>query len=583
MATTLLRTRLLNSPVHQGNDVSSPKSSFDSSAKSKKSMQSVMRSQNKSRALGHLEAFSNCRHAMRFYCCVMVSGVYIHGPSQNGLPKNLLYAALRKVIETHSNLSTVLVGEDTDRPTFEIVDQVNLDNHVINLPRPKSEREQLDLHQQYLGQEIPNKSSIPPWRILVSPRIRDSEVLFQDGTEIVFYNHHSIGDGITGKIFLTSLLDALNELDQQFGGIEVFSDESQITRLSKGPALWNNIVDVSPQMSVHKSIESVLKLPQSVVHIAKVVVQEFGLLRRRGFWTGVPIPNNENFTQFPETNVERVKVSSQKMVELLHACRRQKTTITCLMTSLALFAINENLPESVDGRPVSRLQATIPFNLRPFLKGDENSGVTENTMGDYAASIEVPFERTELCRSGNDFSDSTSTSSGTLQESSAPIWDASVRFKAKLDKRVAKGNKDINVGLIKYAGNLRSFFKQKVGQLPGNTIEVSSLCVNPPAHYKTPDGGHSRQVSTTTHSTMSNGPAWNLTDLVFNQSASSEGSPITMSTISYKGGDLMVSFSWIAKVVPNERMHKIIRSFENLVQDVWVEAVQDRVVKENIV
>lgn len=531
------------------------------------------RANGRSRPLGHLESFSTIRHDMKFYSGVMVSGVYTHGPSETGIPKKQLYAALRKVVTTYPNLCTVLSGQNTTKPHFQILDQIDLDDHVIFVPRPKDEREQLNTHELYLNQEIRNREKVPLWRIIVSPKMKDNELLFVDGTEIAFYYHHAIGDGVSGKIFLTSLLDSLNSLDETFGGTEAFKD-SENTINGKKQGMWDNLVEVPQTMTVHKNLEKVLKMPQSLKHIAKTLGQEFGLIRRHGFWTGMPIPDNMKYTKFPETKIQRLKVPAHKMVALLEACRRQNTTMACLITSLALVAVNGSIPVIQNGAQLTKIQCVLPFNLRPFMNNTMALGVGANSMGDYAASIEVPFSRADLTGTTASLVVTTSNSSGVFTGGNTNVvWEASQRLRQKLDRRIAKGNKDLNVGLIKYAGNLRSFFKQKSGRMRTNTLEVSSICVDAPPHQNIGPKGHTRNVSAATQATLAGAPAWILTDLVFSQAVSSEGAAINLSAISYKGGDLTISFVWAAEIVSDEIVSSVIQNFDELLEEIWLDAI----------
>lgn len=729
----------------------------------------------KFRSLGPLEAYNSAMYDMRFYSGIIVSGVFTHNSGQTRIPDYQLYSALRNVILQHSNLASVIRNTATEtetadsvnnshvnngKPYFEMVDLIDLRNQIVALPRPKTEKEKANTYALCLSQEIKNIDRTPPWRVLISPRLLGDDETLKDGTEIAFYYHHSIGDAISGQIFLKCFLESLNEFEKQWGGggMETWCEESENPHagiIDKTDVIINtykmgkpepHVVEIPYTMSAHWSLEELLPLPQSLKTRTRAITNVFrtrlqksyrdvdmGLQpppaimtaqgapkKKKNVWTGERIINNRNYTRFPQTNIERVKVGAREMQMLLAECRRQNTTVGATIAAVALVAVNEAVPEQgKDGVEFSGFQCAIPYDLRRFMGNPESednnfekSGTvkkmmgmskpammssedyrkkrnnkkdnkyrpaeneteiqtkTKTLMGHYVASLEVPIDRASLSTSANDVNAISNTRKKGLRRASAysPIpsitatnnasfpsgspaivWKTSQHLRHKVTEKLAKGNLDLNVGLIKYASGsggvnssngssnddvfihgrakpetnssnnssnntnnntnnnnngMRNIFKQKVGQRRANTISVSSIVVDDEiplqimagTSYGTVDGaatvarvaalvskslGHARNISTATQKTLvDSGSPWSLAEYGFCQGASTEGAAINLNMISYKGGDLIVSFVWANEVVDSALVRTVIENFKAVLDKISGELEEKEKVEE---
>lgn len=368
-----------------------------------------------SRPLGLSEAYSAVQHSLKFACGYMVSAVFTHGNGQLDIPQAQLYAALKSVILEHPNLSVVLQpdhGHGHERKggkkkktmenvKFRMVDQMDLDELVIWLPRPKTLKEQANVHALYLSQEMKNVEHTPLWRVLVSPRLREPATCASapvvDGTEIVVYYHKAIGDPKSGQIFLDSLLEALNTLDQQFSGPDGYLQMHRYSLDGNGSLPKKltglGIVRIPKSMILTKSIDQLLYTHTIINPVSSIRRLANKLLRRykqpplHEFWSGGPIVNNRNFSRFPQTNIEIIKVPAHKVQALVNECANQNVDLTNLVSALAVAALNSTLPDPM----AEKLNYSIAHDLR------QDMPEPMNVFADYSSFYEqICVDRSDL-------------------------------------------------------------------------------------------------------------------------------------------------------------------------------------------
>lgn len=497
----------------------------------------------RSRKLGYLERYICAAHDVKVYNGVVITGEFTASNSSTKLGKKELYPALKEVILNHPSLTVAIKNPSTLAPYFEIPDRIDLDEHVRFFDTPKNEQERLQVYSDHLSKKFENVDARPPWRVFVLPMIDDrgtspnslpNDSMATIATETVRYEialafHHTIGDGLSGTIFLSSLQEALNRVvadDEQ---------ESQDTRY----------VTLPENTKLPLSIEKALKLPLSVKFLGVSVLEEFGFLDiNKGCWTGPNIPKDVGAPDFVDlrTKLQRQWISKENVAKLLKECRSHGTSVTCMISIIALAALSRALPAShvkVDngdcggldqnGNEFSRLRVALARNLRP--NAAEEMGITRDTMGNFVCTHDMHLDRKALTTSDK--------SEDAYSQDLDLLWSSAVKLKADLNKFVANGTKDLNPGLLRYAGNIRKYFSQKAGRPRLHSLDVSSLLSHKPSTPKD--------------------CAWQVSNLGFSQSVLTEGAPINLSTVSYQGDALCLSWAWCEMNVTTEIIEKLMK------------------------
>lgn len=503
-----------------------------------------------SRMLGRIESYTCASHDLNIYHGALISGVFTspQGTDLSLANKNVLYPALEMVIKKHSSLICCIHHQDTDYPRLVMTDTIDLDKQVNILETPNTERERVKLYEQYVSNQFDDIENVCPWRVIISPieteivnnhdsrKLSDASerTLFNNITkwEVAFYFHHSISDGVGGRIFITSLFDSLNEIflssaSMTYTTLPINSDKvtsNSIVKIPKG------------SMNLPKSLESLLKMPLSMKFLCKNAASEFGLVSpKKDCWTGPPLPDAHlPAPHHIKTRLKRAQIPAEQMLKLQQACRLQDTSITCLVATLLLSAVSKSIPageriiESGDcggldreGRPYQKLCFALARNLRPL--AGSAKGVTAETIGDYACSHDMTIHRRNL-ENGDDW-----------------LWETARTVKTTLQTEIARGDQDLNPGLLRYASSIRKYFLQKTGRSRLHTFELSSIVAPKPA--------------------SSSNETWSIENLGFVQTASSEGGPFSLSTISFKGEGLMLGFSWGESILPEDIIDSIIQVF----------------------
>lgn len=516
-----------------------------------------------SRSLGYLEQYFCASNDSKLHNCVILTAVFTSS-DERPLSKNILYPALRSVIRNSPALTLQIHHLSTGTPKFAQADMIDLDEHVTIFGGLNTEEERLAFYQQYASNSFENAQKTPAWRVFVSPLLSGQAAIAptlsdlcsmsrstwssstagcsEEGVtaqkyEVAFVYHPSLGDATTGRIFLTSLHQSLNSVQAVEG--------DYIDSLVEIP---------SHSSSLPPALESVLKLPISTKYLTKRLVEQFGFKNEpKRTWTGATTSKKVKGTSATasRTNIRRLRISAAHMDILTLLCQVRNTTVSCLLTAVILAALSRAIPDSYlaapdqggecggldeNGQPLPKLSASLIRNLRNLIPS--HTGVTPESMGTYVCSHEFTFLRDELtlCESVEEGGYGTATEM-------ALVWSSAVSLKMQLDRVVARGNKDLNTGLLKYAGRTRA------SSLCASSVEVCSLigetCPSTSAASIDLEEDQARQQ-------------WGISDLGFVQSAPLEGAPFTVSCASFKGGDLQLGFSWSTSRIPESIMSDVM-------------------------
>lgn len=508
------------------------------------------------RPLGPMERYTNALHELGLYHSVVLSGIFTPTRCMN-LDKDTLYPALELVIREHPSLALLIKNAQTEEPQFEFTKSVNLDQQVHFVDHLTSESFRVALYETYASKKFENIDTTCPWRLIVCP-VQEENWFETEGraygidprygvlpqgtsrVELGFVFHHSLGDGTAGRMVLYALHSALNKIANSTPETFDISTTDVSTGFFGKPIEEERLASkANPRVSIDREcmpmplpLEKKLKISLSPGFISRALAAEYGLGGgSKGCWTG---SNYKDLKEGYATKIKRVRISGLTMQRLLSLARNYGTTVSYVLTALLSQAVDTAVPDTnvkvasgdcggVDrsNKLYSKLRVSIARNLRPLMESP-----TEASMGNYVCSHEFTVPR------GSD------------------IWDTAQELKEKMDETVAQGPRNLNCGLLKYAGGMRKFFSQKMssGKPRHVSCAVSSLLA-PTINIK-------------------EGDAWTLSDLGICQSSVVADAPFIMSCISFKGGDMMVSFSWCSEILADDIMANISSNFLDLIEEV---------------
>ncbi|KAL7267582.1 hypothetical protein RUND412_009826 [Rhizina undulata] len=435
------------------------------------------------RLVGHLERWSSHRHHMGFYYRVGSTARY-RAYAEKRLGSEVLFPALREVISQHATLGVSVYDEGTPQTYLVRLKTIDL-SEVVEF-RSAIKTSELDAATaKEVSTRFPDLGRLPAWRVVVWP-YEDS-----DAVDVAFFYHHSLGDGGSGMAFHRALLKALNGLQG-------------------GSNSGGSVVDV-PVLPLLPSLEDLLPLPQSPWTMAKLIWRVCtGAKYPSDLWTGNVIGGFNLATHFKHFSVPGATVT-----ELLSRCRKEKTTMTAalqVVTARAIFSV-------ITEEGCSKLSCNTPINLRRFM-----DGVDDDNMGVFVASMQQLYGRAESLETAAD---------------DGRFWELARMSKRAIEKKIAKGSRDLDSGMIPYAGDLTKYFESRIGLKRGNSYEVSNVGV-----FVGQEG------------------EWKVGRVMFSQSASNVGAAIEFSVASMKGGDMCVGVSWQEEVVEDKIVEEIVEQLE---------------------
>lgn len=272
------------------------------------------------------------------------------------------------------------------------------------------------------------------------------------------------------------------------------------------------ILDIPLTTRVHPSIETLIDLPSPAQSsLAKRALSQG--------WVGAPVLDTVSPGTGPvQTRSHYHLIPASEIKVLAAKCKYHKSSITTLLAALVHFALDMALAEN--GLEASKLTVTIPRNLRPLVKPE--LGLNPNCFGDFIMNIEVPYRYTEVITA---------------------IWETAAQMRRDLQSEIYKGSDLLAIACLGDVANPRENYQNRIGLPRSNPLEMSSLVIDEPIYELT--------------------SKWILSDFSFLQGADSNGSPITCSAISQKGGSLNLSFSWASSIVPDNIMNNLFTKFAN--------------------
>ncbi|KAL4875040.1 hypothetical protein BJY04DRAFT_224429 [Aspergillus karnatakaensis] len=485
------------------------------------------------------------RHALDFYRCLIVGGLYTFtststSPLEPPTGKvrdsacdlrdaKTYIPALKHCINTHPSLATAVQDAETEKPIFVRRDRVDLRNHLeIVAPETQSsdlrgddgeDREgQIEKEKEMLKRTmqkahdcvLKDVDSVPGWRVVVLPlpvsepsiaHSRDEPVGTVRRVYILFAYSHTHSDGRSGLNFHKTFLEGLRLNEQACDDGYIYDTTA------------------SSSKTLPPAVEDVAALRITWLYLLLTLlgghVPEF--LRR---WAGFSMPVATEGTwigevmQYPEapeqfrTGVEMLVAKKETMEAVLGVCRVKKgVKFTGLLNALVVRALSGALAgDSGADSIVEDFIGQIVIDLRGL-------------VGAYPADMMVNcvsavYERS--CRVAN--------AKGTDLKNETALWSAARETTQRL--AVSAGTL-VNqpIGLVAYLNEFRPWFLGKLGQKRDSSYEISNAVV-----FEPPSASEREE--------------WDIERMVFSQPANVTSCPLSFSVVTRKDGDMVLTLNW---------------------------------------
>ncbi|KAL5335909.1 hypothetical protein BJX70DRAFT_373936, partial [Aspergillus crustosus] len=277
------------------------------------------------------------REDLGFYNALIIGGVYeIENEKVDVRSPRSFIPPLKKCILDEPYLSVVVRNPHTEKPSFEGVSSINLENHISIVHSSEASQDSDNTAIEKALQPILDRqwpANIPPWRIVVIPLASsDSQVV---RCFIAFSMSHAIGDGMCGIAFHRSFLKA-------WKNTAVEETESFV-------------LDI-PNRSLPEPFDTPERLPISwkfllgpliAVLLPKILVNLFGLSATTstitpGTWTGTRMFHDSNFTS--SSRVCLLEIEAPLVKAALQASRAHSAKLTATIHQLIVNALSTALP-----------------------------------------------------------------------------------------------------------------------------------------------------------------------------------------------------------------------------------------------
>ncbi|KZT07704.1 uncharacterized protein LAESUDRAFT_811952 [Laetiporus sulphureus 93-53] len=438
------------------------------------------------REAGLLERYHVSRHELGIFACVAIAAQYV-GPNGVTLTKELLFAALARLIPQHAALGVRLSNMSAGKPTYVRLDAIDLSAIVTFSDKEKDEL--AGVLETQIATRFDTDAPLPLWRLAV----------LKDGT-VVFAWHHAIGDGQSGLAFHTALLSALNENSERS-----FDFETQMS------------IQVPKDTMIVTPVESLVDLSVSMMTVLREL---YNLLAPVSWtpsstaWTGRTVPSTDSFA----APIRILQYSARDVEGILKLCRAHQSTLTAFLHTLSVLIISELLAADPASAPVYEfkcLSTCIPVSLRPLTKTPANAMCDEvSAYHSYPPLITL--------------------AQGHISWLGGFPWGTAAALTNEMRTKQLETKEQI--GMLKFLfGNYDGYLKGMLGKKRQMTLELSNLG----RFSLAPDG----------HTGSGGKPSWSIRDAIFTQSHPASGAALAVNVTGTPPGGIGLAVSWSREAV----------------------------------
>ncbi|KAF5856573.1 hypothetical protein ETB97_007130 [Aspergillus alliaceus] len=436
------------------------------------------------------------REDVGFYNALVIAAVYEVGSEDIDLNSAQSFLSpLKSCILKHPYLSVVVKDKDTEKPAYEGVSSISLEQHIsiIHDDEMQSSGETAILEKVLPPiLDRPWPAGVPPWRIVVLPLASPDESKIAR-CFIAFAFSHTLGDGMVGLAFHRTFLDAWRETTGADKG-EYFLVIPQSRTLPEPfdtpqrlPISWKFLLGPLAAVLLPKFLAELLGLRATASAV------------NAGTWTGSRIFFDPASTD--NSRLKLLEIEAPLLQNALQISRKHDAKLTSTLHQLIIRALSKAIPN----RDVTNFVSTTAVDMRGSI------GTPGYTWGLFVSGHYDVHPRV------------LDVAQPALSEE---MWAAASSMTKRLAE-CATRLQDQAIGLLRYAPSIRNWMLGKVGQQRDCSYEVSNLLA-----FDGNNGVASDKCK--------------ISKMVFVQPGNVPSGPLVFNVISVKGGSLMCAITWQA-------------------------------------
>ncbi|KAM0218005.1 hypothetical protein ACHAQD_007205 [Fusarium lateritium] len=449
------------------------------------------------RRLGLLETGSTAFHLMGLYRCVIVSARYTLPPDTP--PSNdAILAAMGNLITDNPILRVGIQGEGRTEAFFTHITKTKLQDFVEfrSCSEENYEKALEDVHCWCHDQFWQDIETRPPWRAIV---LRPGETPgFED---IVFAFHHSLMDGMSGRLFHEKLLAHLNDLPPNPSSPDVL----QFPEVPTLPEPQEKVVDYTTTIGFRISKLWTRNRPSFLAPVPKPI------------WAGEPV----DFDRPHKTRLRTVDIPAEVVSSVLTAARSHGTSITGILHTLILVSLSRRIP-SAPG-----FASSTPMSMRPYMSPTADPSLKEALFGCVTGtSHEHPLTETAPFRN----------SKGDIDDH---IWTYARKIKTELKQKASTLPVNDDIQALVSVTDWPALLQKKDGKPRIRSWELSNIGTLAPV-----DGKRS------------------ISRALFTNGVMVASDPMSVSVVSVKNSTLTLGITWCDGVVEDDVMDNLARDLD---------------------
>ncbi|KAL3467927.1 hypothetical protein BJX64DRAFT_246502, partial [Aspergillus heterothallicus] len=455
------------------------------------------------------------REDVGFYNAVVVGAIYEvdHETIDLSLVQSFI-EPLRQCVLKYPFLTVVVRDKNTDKPAYEGVSSLNLDDHISILPAEIGESGGSEM--KTIEKSLPSildrpwPADIPPWRIVVLPLTPAKTV---SRCFIAFSFSHTIGDGTIGLTFHRTFQTALSE---------------SLTSTPPTKDIPTTLLPLPANRALSEPFDTPSRLtiswPYLLAPLAGAILPNFvtNLLGLRasaspidnGTWTGAPISHTITSTE-TTSHIRLLEIEAALVTAALAKSRAHGAKLTAVLQQLIVRALSAALPN----RDVTNFVSGTAVDMRASVglpAGEWGLFVT----GHYEVHPRV--ENAGILHEGQESDDNTSVLSEEMWTSARAITHNLAACAMRLQ--------DQPIGLLRYAPSIRRWTVEKIGKRRDTSFEVSNLLAYGGHNIGEEGRGARGRVS--------------VSKMVFAQPGNALSAPLVFNVVSVRGGSLVIAVTW---------------------------------------
>ncbi|ODQ64016.1 hypothetical protein NADFUDRAFT_53001 [Nadsonia fulvescens var. elongata DSM 6958] len=492
----------------------------------------------KKRYLGGLEFYSQVRNHHDLYTTVLVTATF-----SKPLNKEGLYAALGQVVAKEPFLRVDIDYDSDEIPYFRPLAKIDLDQTVAFVDDSMSR----NLLTSFHSEKFVYANETPLWKIVVMGQ-----------KELAFIFDHSCFDGSSGAFILQKLTTALNQnspaLNCNVLTLPVFEVSIEGMKSIIPPPLE----ELAPTIpSVWRALGIV---SGEIFNFIKKELLSFSGYGRDYVFTGAPVPGavHTNDDSVPVTckwvgSYDYLDLNEEVSNKMVTLAKTRGVSVTSLLYVILLSALDNEIrkhcPEitlNQEGSKKAKIIGQCPINARRYFKTETIN--TNEIIGNYV---------------GNATSTMMVDLSG-VEAGSEAFWVHALDFQSQLRSQLTiplnSNTKPSppsaleSIGMLSLIPSVTSYVLSRLGQVRGDSLEISNLGV-----ISKPE---------------TNGSEYSVSRLRISQSTGAIGAPYKLTSVTNgKGGALSLVLCVCEdkdSLVVGELINKIDHIIQRLIEKVSV-------------